>query len=176
MALSNIMRNFAVFVDGVAKLGDGSEAMLPSPNLTTEDYRGGGMFRTAKVPLAGEPLEARLKFTSFDPDVLAKVGRLPGNEVPFTVRGSLSQSGQAPTLQAPPVVPVIARMLALINESDLGSWVVGQKSEYEMTLHVYRYKLSHGDRVIYDIDVWNMIEVRDGVDIMANDRTALGLT
>jgi uncharacterized protein len=168
MALTHILRNFVVFVDGFGKIGDGSECQLPKITDKVEEFLGGGMYRPIEIPLAGEKLESTFKLTSFDPQVIAKIGLRPGQERSFVFRGSLaSTSGDS--------YAVIARQLARIKDSDFGTWKVGDKAEIEFSLSVLRYTLTHGDRELIHIDTLNFVERRDGVDQLEADRIALGL-
>ena len=168
MALTHILRNFVVFVDGFGKVGDGSECTLPKITEAVEEYRGGGMWRPIEVPFAGEKLEAIFKLTSFDPQVVEKCGLAIGQEKSFVFRGSLASTDGT-------VIGVIARMLAGIKDSDFGNWTVGSKNEIEFNLRVNRYTLTHGERELIHIDVMNLIERRNGVNQMEADRIALGL-
>jgi uncharacterized protein len=168
MALTHILRNFVVFVDGFGKVGDGSECQLPKITDKVEDFLGGGMYRPVEIPLAGEKLESSFKLTSFDPQVIGKAGLAPGQEKSFVFRGSLAQTdGQA--------LAVVARQLARIKDTDFGTWKVGDKNEIQFTLSVNRYTMHHGEQELIHIDVLNMIERRLGVNQMESDRIALGL-
>jgi P2 family phage contractile tail tube protein len=168
MALTNILRNFVVFVDGFGKVGDGSECVLPKITEKVEEFLGGGMYRPIEVALSGEKLEASFKLTSFDEQVISKAGLYAGQEKSFVFRGSVAHtSGES--------FSVVARMLAGIKDIDFGTWKVGEKSEIQFMLRVNRYTLHKGDTELLHIDPLNLIERRLGVNQTENDRINLGL-
>ena len=72
--ISNVLRNFVVWVDGFGKMGDGDTCQLPNLNLTMEDYRGGGMDIPVEVDLGMEKMEAEFSLTSFDPHTIGLFG------------------------------------------------------------------------------------------------------
>jgi P2 family phage contractile tail tube protein len=167
MALNNILRNFAVYVDGFGKFGDGSECKLPPLKFKTEEYLGGGMYTAVKIDQSMEALEAEFKLTSFDPQVISVVGLAPGLEKNFTFRGALI--GTDGTTNA-----AIAYMLARIVEWDPNMWKVGTKIETNFKLNVYRYKLTVGGQNLIEVDPYNCIYKVNGVDQQAFVQQALG--
>jgi P2 family phage contractile tail tube protein len=62
-----------------------------------------------------------------------------------------------------------------IKEVDMGDWKPGDKAEIKHAIKAVYYKLEIDGRVMYEIDPLNMIQVVDGVDQLAAERSAVGL-
>ncbi len=167
MALTNILRNFAIYVDGFGKFGDGSECRLPKITFKTEDYLGGGMYTAVKIDQSMEALVAEFKLTSFDPQVISKVGLAPGQEKSYTFRGALQSTDGTSTA-------AIARMLGRISDWDPAQWQVGRKIESDYKLDVFAYKLIVGNETLIEVDAFNMVFSLAGADQLADQRAAIG--
>jgi uncharacterized protein len=57
----------------------------------------------------------------------------------------------------------------------MGDWKPGDKAEIKHAVAITYYKLEIDGRVMYEIDFANMVQVINGVDQLAAERTALGL-
>jgi P2 family phage contractile tail tube protein len=57
----------------------------------------------------------------------------------------------------------------------MGDWKPGDKAEIKHAIKAVYYKLEIDGRVMYEIDPLNMIQVVDGVDQLAAERSAVGL-
>ncbi|MNR67663.1 Phage tail tube protein FII [compost metagenome] len=57
----------------------------------------------------------------------------------------------------------------------MGDWKPAGEAEIKHALKLVYYKLEIDGRVMYEIDPINMIQVVDGVDQLAAERSALGL-
>ena len=73
------------------------------------------------------------------------------------------------------VKAVTVTLRGAVKEVDMGDWKPGDKAEIKHAMSVTYYKLEIDGRVMYEIDPLNMIQVIDGVDQLAAERTALGL-
>ena len=62
-----------------------------------------------------------------------------------------------------------------LKEVDMGDWKAGEKAESKHSMALTYYKLEVGGRLIYEIDMVGMVLVVDGVDQLAEERSALGL-
>lgn len=166
--ITDIMKNMSLFIDGRGYAGKADEVVPPKLTIKTEEYRAGGMDAPIELDMGMEKLEAEFTLSSFDKDVLKLFGLAAGNLVPMTLRGALeSEDGT--------VTPVTMNLRGQIRELDMGTWKPGEKNALKIAVAVRYYKLTHGEEVIHEIDVENMIRTINGVDQMAPQRTALGL-
>jgi P2 family phage contractile tail tube protein len=62
-----------------------------------------------------------------------------------------------------------------LKEADPGTWKPGEAAPLKAMVALTYYKLQHGDRIIHEIDVENMVRIVDGVDVLAAQRAALGI-
>lgn len=166
--LTNIIRNFVVWVDGEGKLGTGEQAQLPALSMVTEDYRGGGMDLPLEVELGMEKLEASFVLNNFDPQIFKLFGIAPGTVKPFTIRGHLAgEDGKT--------VGVEAHIDGRIKSITSDAWQPGQKTTVTVALSVHFYSLKVGDTDLVEIDVMNARRVVNGVDQLNETRINLGI-
>ena len=169
MALGNIVKAFALYVDGFGYFGDGSSLQLPNVKFKTEDYQGGGMFTPEEVVLGGEKLESSFKMTSIQADIITKMKIGPRGLLSYVFVGALSGGPNDP------VVPLRARMLGRLRGFELDSWEAAKKTEQTYELMVSKYTLTHGQRRLIHIDNIGMKFEVDGVDELLPYRQALGI-
>ena len=166
--LNDILKNMTLFVDGRGFAGNIEELNLPKLALKTEEFRGGGMDAPVEVEMGMEKLECDFTLTRFDREVLKLFGLAPGKLTPFTARGVVvGEEGVQ--------IPVVVNLQGIVREIDWGSWKPGEKATLKLSVALRYYKLTHGGRVIHEIDVPNMVRRIDGVDQLAATRNALGL-
>ena len=168
MAITNVMRNFVVWVDGEGKLGDGQNCTLPVLTLHMDEYRGGGMDIPIEIDLGMEMMEMSFTLTSFDPQIFQLFGLTPGNSKPFTIRGHLqSESGDS--------LGVAAHVVGPIKNIDGGQWTAGDKTEMIVTVACHYYRLKHGAIDLIEIDPVNGSRVINGVEQLQEQRINLGI-
>ena len=86
----------------------------------------------------------------------------------MTLRGALqSEDG---TVRA-----AVIHLRGRIKEIDYGTWKTGEKVPMKAMVSVWYYKLEHGGETIHEIDVDNMTRIINGVDQLAELRTALAV-
>lgn len=164
----NVLKNFALFVDGRGFAGNVEELQLPELQLTTEDFRGGGMDMPISVDMGMEALAASFTTTKHDADTLALFGVGPGNTVPLTARGALeSMDGTA--------TAVTVTMRGEIKSVSPDAWKPGSKATHQYTVSLSYYKYEQGGTVIHEIDAMNMVRIVNGTDRLAAQRSALGM-
>src|SRR5262245_43521493 len=115
MGLPFILRNFAIHLDGTPKSGEGEECTIPTLELQTEEYRGGGMDIPIMLDLGMRALEIRFKMFSVDQQSYSLFGRTPGNLAPLTIRGHLAGENGVTR-------PVIVNTRALLTRIEPGVW------------------------------------------------------
>lgn len=167
--IDDILRNVNAFVDGRGYAGRISMLQLPKLTVKTEDYRGGGMDGTARIDMGLEPMEAMLESNAIDADLLQSWGVGEGNLTPWTFRGAVAD-GVGGTVKA-----VVAEIRGYCSELDLGDWKPGEVVPMKCKVEARYYKLQHDGVVAHEVDVDNMVRIVNGTDVLAAQRTALGI-
>jgi P2 family phage contractile tail tube protein len=166
--IPQILTNTNLFVDGVSFSGDVPSLTLPKLTQKMDDYRGGGMAGPIELPTGLEKLEALFSTNGVRREALKFFGLSDRTACNAVFRGSFKGlKGK--------VTPVIATLRGGLKEVDLGDWKAGDKAEIKHSMAVTYYKLEVEGRVIYEIDMVNMVQVIDGVDQLQEERSALGL-
>ena len=168
MAARDIRKNFNLFVDGRGYAGQADEFNAPKLTLKTEEFRAGGMDAPIDVTMGMEKLVCDFSLKAYDRNVLALFGVANGSSVPLTVREALESFDGA-------VTPVVHTMRGKITELDGGTSKPGELPPLKVAMSLTYYKMQHGDTVVHEIDVENMVRVINGVDTLADLRTALGI-
>lgn len=168
MTARDVRKNFNLFIDGRGYAGQCDEVTPPKLTLKTEEFRGGGMNAPIKLGMGQEAMDADFTMIAFDRDVLSYYGVAEGAFVPFTLRESLESYDGTTT-------PVTHVMRGKILEIDMGSVKAGEKPMLKASMNLNYYKLMHGDVVVQEIDIINMIHFVNGVDMLAAQRAALGM-
>jgi P2 family phage contractile tail tube protein len=168
MAANDVRKNLNLFVDGRGLAGEVEEVNPPKLTLKTEDFRGGGMQGPIKLTMGIEALVADFTMVSYNKDVLALFGVTEGATVPFVLREALESFDGT-------ITPVVHTMRGKITEIDPGTSKPGDMPKLKTVLALTYYKLQHGDSVIHEIDLLNMVQVINGVDTLAAIRKAIGI-
>ena len=115
-----------------------------------------------------EKLECDFSLVSYRRQVLALFGVAEGQSIPFVAREVLQSHDGTTT-------PVVHTMRGKIVEMDPGTSKPGTLAPIKIAMSLTYYKLEHGGQVIHEVDVLNMVRVVNGVDVLAQQRAALGL-
>lgn len=168
MAARNIIKNMTVSVDGRGYAGNVMEYTPPVLTLLTEEHRAGGMDAPITLDMGMEALETSFVMRSYDRQVLRQFGVSEGNNVPFVGRGAMqSYDG---TWR-----PTIHTMRGKITSLDRGTWQPGQAASMTVTMRLDYYREDHDGVLVHEIDIENMVRTVDGVDLLADLRSALGV-
>lgn len=168
MAARNVRKNLNLFVDGRGYAGQIEDFNAPKLTLQTEDFRGGGMHAPVKLTMGMELLDTDFSLIAYDADILANFGVREGREIQFTAREALESHDGT-------VTQVTHAMRGKITEIDPGTSKAGDKGTLKVSMNLSYYKLTHGARIVQEIDVVNMIHNSNGVDLLAPIRNALGI-
>lgn len=166
--MRDIRKNLNLYVDGRGYAGQIGEFNAPKLQLKTEDFRAGGMHGDVELTMGHEKLECDFSLTSYSADVLAGWSVVEGRSVQLTVREAL-ESGDGT------VTAVVHALRGKIKEIDAGASKPGDMAMLKVAMTLDYYKLTHGGRVVQEIDVPNMVCIQDGVDTLAGIRAALGI-
>lgn len=159
-----ILRNFTAFIDGVGMAGLVTKATPPEFELVMEEHKSGGTAGAEEISLGAlKMMTFPLTLAEVRGDIFNHLGR----EIGFTVRGS---QGNGTVKEA-----VIYQMRGTLKQLKGSDWEPESKASLDCTFTVRKVTLTIGsvERVHYDAR--NMIFRVNGVDLFAEDRTALGL-
>lgn len=166
--IPQLLSNTNLFVDGVSFTGDVPSLTLPKLTIKTEAHRGGGMAGEIEMDMGLEKMEASWTTTGVRRESLKYFGLADQTACNSVFRGSFKgQKGE--------ITPVIATLRGMLKEVDMGDWKAGDKAEIKHAMAVSYYKLEINGTVMYEIDMVNAVRVIDGVDQLAEERSALGL-
>lgn len=166
--IPEVLSNCAAFIDGVSFAGEVPTLTLPKLTKKTDDYQGGGMSAPIEMGLGLEKLEAAWTTNGVRRESLKYFGLADQTACNAVFRAAYK--GLKGSVKA-----VIVTLRGAVKEVDMGDWKPGDKAEIKHAMSVTYYKLEIDGRVMYEIDPLNMIQVVDGVDQLASERSALGL-
>lgn len=169
MSLPRVLKNFIVFNDGNAYLGEVPEATPPKLSRKMEEYRAGGMNGPIGIDLGMEAMEFEWTAAGYMRSLLTQWGEPRHDGVLLRFNGAI-QSDDTAEVQALEIV-----MRGRHKEIDSGNAKAGEKTEIKVKSSLSYYKLVIDGEVVMEIDFVNMIEVVGGIDRMAQIRQALGL-
>lgn len=168
MAASDVRKNLNLFVDGKGFAGQIEEYNPPKLAIKLEEFRAGGMNAPIDLNMGMEKMECDFTLVQYSRDVLALFGLVDGNAVPLVAREALESFDGT-------VTPVIHTLRGRLKEIDPGTSKPGEKTSTKFSMSLTYYKLQHGDTVVQEIDVPNMVHFVNGVDQLAAQRAALGI-
>lgn len=169
MGLPRKLKNFALFVDGVSYAGEVNEVTLPKLKRKMEDHRSGGMNGPVKTDLGMEGLELEWTAAGYLREVYAQWGARKHDAVLLRFAGAL----QADDREGVQALEVTVR--GRHEEIDPGNAKPGDATQFKVKSTLSYYKLAIDGTTIIEIDFVNMIEIVDGVDLMADARLAMGV-
>jgi len=163
-----ILKNFALFVNGQGYAGQIENFKPPTLTLTGEDVRVGGMDAPIFIPMGQDKLESEFHLLGYTPEVLALWGVAPSNVIQFVARGSVeSMDG---TVEA-----VNITMNGIVREMAPDQWEAGKKAGLKFTISLRSYTYTQNGTVIHDIDILNFKRIVNGADQLAAQRAAMGI-
>lgn len=187
--LPRVLKNFNLFIDGRGYAGRIAEVTLPKLVHRTEEYRLGGLDTPVQVDMGMEKLECDLTLSEYDaeviklfgiedesllPTVLRGIGLdavineltgfVPRGQIPFTMRGGLSDETNDR------VVPVVVYVEGSIIELDLGQWRAGENATLTIRMALRFYRLTVDDENLIEIDVDNRVRKVNGIDQISTSR------
>lgn len=169
MALPKKLKYLNLFNDGNSYLGLVSSLTLPKLTRKLENYRGGGMSGSVAVDfgLDDDALTLEWSIGGLDELVLQQWGST--SDIPLRFAGSLQRDDTGD------VSAVEVMMRGRHKEFDFGEYKQGEDTETKVTTQCTYFKLTIDGKELIEIDTINMVEIVNGVDRLAEHRTALGL-
>lgn len=170
--LINVSRvtNASVYLDGFSFLGRAEEVELAFPKAKMADHKGLGMYGAAEFPAGIDKLEAKLKWNSIDPSVLAAISILQTHQ--FQIRASIeTYTSQGLTAQQ----PFTGLMTAQFKDGGPLNFKHQEQVDFPTTVTVYHceYYVNGIQKLLYDV-MTNQYIV-NGVDQLIGFRANLGI-
>ncbi len=169
MSLPKKLKNFVLFNDGNAYLGEVPEVTLPKLVAKMEDYRAGGMPGSVKIDQGLEALTCEWTAAGYLVDAIRQFGTVKIDGVMLR----MTQALQADDTEA--ITPAELIMRGRHSEIDFGNAKAGEMTQVKFKTELTYYKLSIDGVEVVEIDMVNGTFVVGGVDRMAETRQALGI-
>ncbi|WP_176597337.1 phage major tail tube protein [Sphingobium sp. 15-1] len=170
MGLPSILKNMMLFNEGQNYMGEVKTVTLPPLTRKIEEWRGGGMPGAIGIDMGMDGLlEMASTFGGPMRDILRQFGVLLVNGVYLRWVGFHQKDDTGAT----DTVEVIVR--GRHNEVDMGDQEVGEVGEFKVTTTLAYFKLVWNGRTEIEYDPLNAVFIVNGVDLMAEQRSGLGL-
>lgn len=163
------LKNMNLFNDGISYIGQIEEVGLPDLSRKMEEWRGGGMNAPIKTDQGMEVMTCEWTCGGLMREPLNQWGITSHNGVLLRFAGAY----QADDSATPDAVEVVMR--GRHETISQGSQKPGDPSPFKVTTTLSYYKLTINGEDVIEIDVLGMIEKVNGVDRLADQRTALGI-
>lgn len=167
-AARDVLKNINLFVDGKGFAGQIEEYNPPKESIKTEDFQAGGMIGPVELTQGLEKMESDFSLIAYDRDILALMGVVEGKQVQLTARGYLESFDGTKSA-------VAHKMRVKIKELDRGTWKPGEKASLKVSCAVSYFKEERDGVTVTEIDMENMVYIKNGVDLLTQARNALGM-
>ncbi|MDV5138933.1 phage major tail tube protein [Chimaeribacter arupi] len=169
MAFPRKLKYLNLFNDGNSYLGVVSSLTLPKLTRKLENYRGGGMSGAAAIDFGLDDDALALEWTlgGIDELVLQQWGS--STDVPLRFAGAFQRDDTGE------VSSVEVVMRGRHKEFDFGEYKQGEVTETKISTQCTYFKLTIDGKALIEVDTLNMVEIVNGVDRLAAQRTAIGL-
>lgn len=169
MALPKKLKMMDLFNEGNSYLGQTGEVTIPKLSRKLEDWRGGGMNGNVKIDLGlGDDTEFNWKLGGLDELVLEQFGAVTVGAHMLRFNGSYQRDDTGATS----ALEIVVR--GRHEEIDFGNQKAGDDTETSIKTIWSYYKLSIDGVAKIEIDIPNMIEIVNGIDLMAAHRANIG--
>lgn len=165
--LSDILKDFNLFVDDVGFAGNVTSCTLPTLEVKTDDLKTAGLEAPLGNDMGLNKMEAKWTLTKVDAGVLAKWGLASQTKVKVTLKGALvDYHGNVKALNV--------NFNGMIRKVEQGEMKPGERSDTTYTMEVIYYKLTIAGADVYEIDIMNGVRKINGVDQREKINAALG--
>jgi phage contractile tail tube protein, P2 family len=171
MAMPRKLKNMNLFNDGNSYVGVVKSVTLPSLGRKMEAYRGAGMNGPVKADLglSDDGIQFEWKTGGLDLISLKQFGTVNASGVPLRFAGAFQQDDTEE-------VSAVELIVRGRHESiEMGEAKPGEDTEHTIKTTCTYYKLVVDNEDIIEIDLLNFIEKVGGVDLLAKQRSAIGL-
>lgn len=150
-------------------MGEIAEVSLPKLGRKLEKYRGGGMNGEVSLDLGQQALEMEMSCAGIMQQVFEQYATTKLDGVMLRFAGAYQRDDTG----AVDAVEVVVR--GRHEEIDMGKAKPGDKTDFKVKSALSYYKLSINGAVKVEIDLINFVEIVNGVDMLAEQRKAIGL-
>lgn len=170
MALPKKLKLMDLFNEGNSYLGQTGEVTIPKLVRKLEDWRGGGMNGNVKIDLGlgDDTTEFNWKLGGIDELILEQFGAQTVDAIMLRFNGSYQRDDTGATS----ALEIVVR--GRHEEIDFGNQKQGDDTETSIKTIWSYYKLSIDGVKKIEIDIPNMIEIVNGVDLLAKHRANIG--
>lgn len=169
MGMPRTLKDMMMFNEGLDYRGDAKTVTLPTLTRKMEGYRGAGMSGELQMDMGQEAMEAKIVCGGPMRQVLRQWGTPTVDGVYIRFVGNYQADDTADIDN----IEVIMR--GRFSEIEMGDQEVGEPTEFTATMAVAYYKLVWNGRTEIEEDPLNMISIVDGVDVLAERRSLLGI-
>lgn len=170
MAGDNLLKNWAIWVDGVGKAGNAKEYTPPVLEQNTYDFQAGDMDMPIPVDDGMAAMETSFTMFGFDATLLPLFGLIPGSRTAVSVRSTYTDlSGNA--------YDVVEELGGMITKIERDTQDTGSQRDKGMkvTMKLDYYKVVRAGVVLVEIDPVNHVRKLGGVDVLEGIRAAMQL-
>lgn len=165
----NVLKNYALFVDGLGFFGEIDSVTLPTLSEVGDDHRGAGMDGSTWIPLGMEPMEMTFVVVSHSPEAMELFGRSAPKHFNVLLKSAHTDTNNSA------VRPGVIAARGHVSSFEPGEWKAGEKAMATFTMKLIYYRVEVAGRVSIEIDIENAVKVIGGVDQLAAERAALGI-
>lgn len=161
----------SVYVNDKSKHGQASEVTCPDVSFVMNEYNALGMIGQVKLFNGIEAMEMSVKWQHIDNDAqIALANPLKAVDITiFSSRAGYDNSGHTEEKK----IAMYVRGFSTKHQG--GSYKPREDSEFESTIAVFYYKLEVDGEEILEIDVMNNIFTVNGVDMLEERKSNLGI-
>lgn len=171
MALPRKLKNMNLFNDGNSFAGLVKSVTLPTLSRKMESHRAGGMNGPVKADhgMGDDGIQLEWTLGGLDLTTLRQFGTIRADGVQLRFAGAFQRDDTGEVS----AVEVVVR--GRHEEINMGEATPGEDTEHSITTTCSYYKLTVDNNVEIEIDLLNMIEMVNGEDRLAEQRSAIGL-
>lgn len=166
----NKLTNANCYIDGNSYLGRVEEFQLPTVKVKMTDHKALGMVSAIKVPAGFEPLEGKIKWSSFYSEAFDKYADFT-ETCDLQLRASLETYSPQGRISE---VPVVVHMTALFHEFPIGNYKHLDPVEIETPITIYYLKVVVDGQEKLEIDTFANIYKVNGEDKLETYRANIG--
>lgn len=171
MAGDNLLKNWAIWVNGVGKAGNAKDYSPPALSIKTVDFQAGDMDMPVPVDDGMEAMEASFSIFGMDETILPLFGLRNGQRTAVSVRSTYTDlSGSAKDM-----VEELGGMITKIERDTQDSGSQREKA-MKVTMKLDFYKTSLSGVIMVEIDAVNGKRSLGGIDMLEGVRAAMQLS
>ena len=170
MAGDNLLKRWAIWVDGVGKAGNAVEYVPPVIEVTTTDFQSGDMDMPVPIDDGMAAMEATWSIAGVDTTTLALFGFVQGKSRTVSVRSTYTdRSGGSYEL-----VEVLGGMITKIERDTMDTGSQRGKNQ-KCTMKLDYYKVTRDGVILIEVDPVNGVRSLGGVDALEAARAIMKL-